>query len=100
MRVYICSPLRGDYEKNIQRAVEYCRAVVRDGHFPIAPHIYCTRFLDDTNPDERECGIKMAMEMLELCDCMLVFGDHISKGMRQEIEMAQTVGIPVRYVQG
>ena len=27
-KVYICSPCRGDYENNIQRAKEYSRAAV------------------------------------------------------------------------
>lgn len=99
MTVYICSPLRGDYEKNIQKAIEYCRKVANEGYTPIAPHVYCTQFLDDTKPDERKRGLEIAMEMLELCDCVWVFGDHISEGMKQEIEMAKRLGIPVRDAQ-
>ena len=98
--VYICSPLRGDYEANTEKAIEYCRKVASWGETPIAPHIYCTRFLDDTNEADRQRGFEMAMELLKLCDCVLVFGDHISEGMRLEIDKATEIGIPVRYVQG
>lgn len=30
-KVYICSPCRGDYENNIQRAKEFSRAAVERG---------------------------------------------------------------------
>ncbi|MFR7893395.1 MAG: hypothetical protein ACLU38_04250 [Dysosmobacter sp.] len=33
-KVYICSPCRGDYENNIQRAKEYSRAAVQKGVIP------------------------------------------------------------------
>ena len=39
-KVYICSPCRGDYENNIQRAKEYSRAAVEKGVIPVTPHIY------------------------------------------------------------
>ena len=43
-KVYICSPCRGDYENNIQRAKEFSRAAVERGCIPITPHIYLTQF--------------------------------------------------------
>lgn len=36
-KVYICSPCRGDYENNIQRAKEYSRAAVEKGVIPVTP---------------------------------------------------------------
>ena len=56
-KVYICSPCRGDYENNIQRAKEFSRAAVERGCIPITPHIYLTQFMDDTVPAERELGL-------------------------------------------
>jgi len=38
-KVYICSPCRGDYENNIQRAKEYSRAAVEKGVIPVTPHL-------------------------------------------------------------
>lgn len=68
-KVYICSPCRGDYENNIQRAKEYSRAAVEKGVIPVTPHIYLTQFMDDNHP---------------------------SAGMAAEIELAKAHGIPVR----
>lgn len=42
-KVYICSPCRGDYENNIQRAKEFSRAAVERGCIPITPAAsFCT----------------------------------------------------------
>lgn len=53
--VYICSPCRGDIEKNIEKAQRYCHEAVElwDDVIPIAPHVYFTQFLDDTKQEER-----------------------------------------------
>ena len=95
-KIYICSPLRGDYEKNIENAIQYCREVIREGHKPICPHIYYTRFLDDTNPKERELGMKYGLMDLEDCDMVYVYGKP-SEGMKAEIKLAEQLGIEVVY---
>lgn len=63
-KVYICSPCRGDYENNIQRAREFSRAAVMQGCIPITPHIYLTQFVDDTIPAERELGLTIGRELV------------------------------------
>lgn len=98
--IYICSPLRGDYEANTAVAIRYCREVALQGDFPVAPHIYCPRFLDDTKPEERQRGMAIGAELLELCSEVRVYGDHISEGMQAEIRQAEALGIAVRYVRG
>ena len=98
--IYICSPLRGDYEANTAAAIRYCREVALEGDFPVAPHIYCPRFLDDAKPEERERGMAIGVELLELCSEVRVYGDRISEGMQAEIRRAETLGITVRYVRG
>ena len=57
---YICSPCRGDYEKNIIKAQEYCREAMNDGLLPLAPHVYFTQFVDDSNPEERKLAASAA----------------------------------------
>lgn len=97
--VYICSPCRGDYEQNIQKARAYCRAVVTyfPDVIPLAPHIYFTQFLDDTKQNERSLGMEAGLELLDMCDEIWVFGlDNPSEGMQAEIDYAQKNGIPVR----
>lgn len=39
-KIFVCSPLRGDYEINLNNARNYCLFVVREGYLPIAPHLY------------------------------------------------------------
>ena len=89
--VYICSPCRGDIEKNIEKAQRYCREAVElwDDVIPIAPHVYFTQFLDDTKPEERAAGMDMGLSLLAMCDELWVYGiENPSEGMRNEIEYA------------
>ena len=96
-KVYICSPCRGDYENNIQRATEYIRAAVEKGVIPVTPHIYLTQFMDDNVPEERELALKIGSELVLGCSELWAFGiDHPSAGMAAEIELAKAHGIPVR----
>lgn len=95
-KVYICSPCRGDYENNIQRAKEYSRAAAMRGCIPITPHIYLTQFMDDTVPAERELALSMGRELVLMCSELWAFGlDRPSAGMAAEIEVAKAAGIPV-----
>lgn len=97
--VYICSPCRGDMEKNIIKAQGYCREAVElyPDVVPIAPHVYCTQFLDDTNTDERAVGMEIGIALLDMCDEIWVYGiENPSEGMQREIEYATEHGITVR----
>lgn len=95
-KVYICSPCRGDYENNIQRAKEFSRAAVERGCIPVTPHIYLTQFMDDTVPAERELGLSIGRELVLMCDELWAFGlDCPTAGMAAEIELARERGIPV-----
>lgn len=73
-KVYICSPCRGDYENNIQRAKEYSRAAVEKGVIPVTPHIYLTQFMDDNVPEERELALKIGSELVLGCSELWAFG--------------------------
>lgn len=97
--IYICSPCRGDMEKNITKAQGYCREAVElfPDVVPIAPHVYCTQFVDDTIPKERAVGMDMGIALLGMCSEIWVYGmDNPSEGMKSEIEYAKEHGIPVR----
>ncbi|WP_287827094.1 DUF4406 domain-containing protein [Oscillibacter sp.] len=95
-KVYICSPCRGDYENNIQRAKEYSRAAAMKGCIPVAPHVYLTQFMDDNVPGERELALRMGRELVLMCAELWAFRlDHPSAGMAAEIEVAKQAGIPV-----
>ncbi|EEV02494.1 hypothetical protein ROSINTL182_05569 [Roseburia intestinalis L1-82] len=86
---YICSPCRGDYEKNIIKAQEYCREAMNDGLLPLAPHVYFTQFVDDTNPEERKLGLRCGLQLLRHCQLIRVYGCKVSAGMYDEIQLAE-----------
>ena len=94
--IFICSPYRGDLALNIANACIYCRLAYDAGGIPFAPHLLFPQFLDDAVPEEREAGIAMGLEMLELCEELWAFGEP-SSGMRAEIAAAQELGICVRH---
>ena len=89
-RVYICSPFSGDVEHNTNNALKYSRYALEKGYFPITPHLYLPRFMDDTDPDERRLALRFGLRLLQGCSEVWVFGGHISAGMAQEIEFAKT----------
>ncbi len=95
--IYVCSPLRGDVERNVKRAKEYCQLVMQARHIPIAPHVAYQGILNDDIPAERKMALKIGRKILKKCDEVWVFGHFISEGMRSEIEAAQRLQIPVYY---
>ncbi|SPF54689.1 conserved hypothetical protein [Candidatus Desulfosporosinus infrequens] len=95
--MYVCSPLKGDLERNIRRANGYCRFAAYQGVVPLAPHVAFSQFLDDDIPEERELGMQMGLELLKHCQGVWVFGARISEGMAKEIAEAERRGIPIRY---
>jgi len=94
--VYVCSPLRGDIKRNINKAKGYSRFVYAEGCIPLAPHIMFTQFLDDEDEDERKAGIEMGLKLLSVCDEIWVFGEKLSEGMNTEIEIAKKLGIKIK----
>ena len=92
---YVCSPFRGDVEKNTAQAKVYCRQVYEAGYIPLAPHLYFTQFLDDNYPKERVAGMEMGVALLPLCRVLLVCGNNITEGMKTEIQHAERLGIEV-----
>lgn len=97
-KIFVSSPLAGDYENNIKNAQKYCREVLFQGHMPLAPHIYYTNFLEDNNEVERQLGMYMGLKWLAECDEMWVFNQNgISKGMQAEIDVATQLNIPIKY---
>ena len=95
--VYICSPLAGNIDGNIEKARHYCKFAVRNGAIPLAPHRLFPQFMDDTDSDERALAMFMNMVLLGKCDQLWVFGKTISEGMAAEIGKAEKRGMVIRY---
>ena len=95
--VYVCSPFSGNPAQNAENARRYCRFAVVSGFVPFAPHLLFPQFMNDAVSEERELALFMGIVMLTKCAELWVFGDHISKGMSQEIRKAETRNMLIRY---
>ena len=98
--VYICSRYRADerhtVEENIGRALYACSVALSKGYAPFAPHLIYPRVLDDNDPEDRQLGMKAALNWLIGCEELWQWGATVSEGMALEIEIAQKAGIPVK----
>lgn len=95
-KVYICAPLRGEISANIERSKEYAGYAFECGTAPVVPHFYAL-ILDDTDPAQRELGLRAGKMLLWFCDEVWAFGDVLSDGMKAEIRLAKQLNIKVRY---
>ena len=96
--IYVASPYAGDIERNTEFAKRACRHVMNEGHAFFAPHLLYPTILDEHQPEQRQLGLDMGIAMLSRCDELWCYGGHISLGMHLEIEEANRLGIPVRWV--
>ena len=96
-KVYICAPLGGDTELNLQQAKRYTEYALKCGTAPVVPHFYAL-CLDDHNPKEREIGMAAGLSLLWFCDEMWIFGDEVTEGMRSEIQFCKNLNIRTRTI--
>ena len=96
-KVYICAPLGGDVEGNLERVKRYTRYALRCGTAPVVPHFYAL-CLNDNNQKEREIRLAAGLGMLWFCDELWVFGQTVTEGMKQEIQFCKHLNIKTRYV--
>ena len=89
-KVYICAPLAGDVERNLERVKRYTRYALMCGTAPVVPHFYAL-CLDDNIEKEREIGIVAGLGMLWFCDELWVFGDEVTEGMCTEINFCRNL---------
>ena len=87
-KVYICAPLGGDIQGNLEKAKRYTEYALKCGTAPVVPHFYALCLNDDI-PSEREIGLSAGMSLLWFCDELWIFGDEITEGMRREIDFCE-----------
>ena len=96
--VYICSPYRGDTEKNTEKARKYSRFAVESKAIPMTPHLLYPQFMDDSNPEERYLATHVInYVVIGKCQEVWVFGEDISEGMGREIALAEKRRMKIRY---
>lgn len=97
--IYICAPLRGDMEANIEKAKQYSREVFLQGDIPICPHIYFPQFANVENAKEDRAAMNMGLALLKRCSRINVYADPPTAGMREEIEIARQYGVSIKHIQ-
>ena len=96
-KVYICAPLGGDVQANLERVKKYTEYALKCGTAPVVPHFYAL-CLDDSIPREREMGMAAGLSLLWFCDEMWVFGDEITRGMAAEIQLCKNLHVKTRKI--
>ena len=96
MSIYISHPYGGDAE-NKAKVEGIVKSLAK--RFPLETHvspIHAFGFMYEDVPYKQ--GIKMCIDLLDVCDYMIVFGNYKkSKGCRIEIRHAKKHGIPTYY---
>lgn len=96
-KVYICAPLGGNVQQNLERAIRFVTYALRSGVAPVVPHFYAL-CLDDADPKQREIGMSAELSLLWFCDEMWIFGEEITDGMREEIRFCQNMKIKTKRI--
>jgi len=95
MRVYIAGPYtRGDVALNVRNAIEVANVIMNAGHCPFVPHL--THFWHLVCPRPYEEWLKLDMEWLSSCDCVIRL-PGISLGADRELELAKIFDLPIYH---
>ena len=94
--VYICAPLRGDVEKNIEFARQKAQEVFQAGDIPVCPHLMFPPVADPENPQQDQAAREMGLRLVESCQQVNVYGPEWTEGMWAEIRHAMDLGIQVK----
>ncbi len=97
-RVFVLSPYRGDTEANKAYARRCFYDSLGRGENPFVVHLFYPNFLNDDDPEQRKRGMKAARAWLRSAHIAAVYRDRgLSGGMRDEIELAESLGITIAY---
>jgi hypothetical protein len=93
--VYICAPLRGDVDANIEFARQKAQEVFAEGNISICPHLMFPPIADPGNPAEDAKAMGMCMKLIDRCNEVRVYGGEWTDGMWKEIRHAENMKIPI-----
>lgn len=99
-KAYICSPLSAPTPEGISHNMEmakfylvrmkqiyHCRTFASHAHLPL--------MLDDTIPKERTAALRIGIELMKICNVLIICGRYVSEGMKSEIRKAFEMGMEV-----
>ena len=99
-KAYVCSPLSADSEggilSNMYTARAYMYYAMKQMQlYASAPHAFLPMLLSDKIPADRALGLDFGLRLLSQCDILLICGNRITNGMRDEIERAIILRMPI-----
>jgi len=97
---YITAPWSENEFENTENAAKYCRAVYDAGFSPICPTLYLPLFLNDAVPEEHKSGIDMSRDLLRRSHVLVVCGQTVTEAMKNDIAVAQRLGITATTLEG
>ena len=81
-------------------AAQYCRTVYEAGFSPICPTLYQPLFLNDAISEEHKSGIDMGRDLLRRSHVLVVCGHTVTEAMKNDIAVAQRLGITATTLEG
>ena len=97
---YITAAWSGDDCENAELAAKYCRTVYKAGFSPICPTLYLPLILNDAIPEEHKDGIDMSRSLLRRSHVLVVCGHTVTEAMKNDIAVAQRLGITATTLEG
>ena len=97
---YITAAWRGDPAVDMEQAAHYCRVVYDAAYSPICPMLYLPLFLNDAVPEEHKNGIDMSRDLLRRSHVLVVCGQTVTEAMKNDIAVAQRLGITATTLEG
>ena len=97
---YITAAWSGSNHENTKLAAQYCRAVYEAGFSPICPTLYQPLSLNDAVPEEHKSGIDMGRDLLRRSHVLVVCGHTVTEAMKNDIAVAQRLGITATTLEG
>jgi hypothetical protein len=70
---------------NQKKAAKFCKYVIDKGYAPICPTLFLPSILNAADSDEEHKAQDICIDLMRRCDCVFVFGDILTDGMRMEI---------------
>lgn len=95
--VYIAHPIKGDIKGNMEKVLAICAQTHSLDTIPVAPYLVSLAYVNDDIKEDRYRGMLANFECLKrgYVDEVWLYGERISSGMREEVELAISLGIPV-----
>jgi len=96
--VFIAHPISGDIKGNVVKVLAICEKIHSKEIIPVAPYLVSLQYLDDEIIEDRKLGIAANLECFrrKYIDELWLYGDRISKGMKQEIKLALKLRISIK----